>query len=85
MTEIVRMTTQIHPLEVGIPLYPFSHASVFAKEARPMGMSAPLPDSRTFEEVTQSTGLSHTSALELWSSPELMQGSIPTLHYGLRR
>jgi hypothetical protein len=31
MTEIVRMTTQQQPLEVGIPLYPFSHASVFAK------------------------------------------------------
>ena len=31
MTEIVRMTTQQQPLEVGIPLYPFSHAGVFTK------------------------------------------------------
>lgn len=33
MTEIVRMTTQQQPLEVGIPLYPFSHAGVFSKPA----------------------------------------------------
>lgn len=33
MTEIVRMTTQQEPLEVGIPLYPFSHAGVFSKPA----------------------------------------------------
>ena len=33
MTEIVRMTTQQQPLEVGIPLYPFSHAGVFPKLA----------------------------------------------------
>src|SRR5579863_7190328 len=31
MSEIVRMTTQQQPLEVGIPLYPFSHAGVFSK------------------------------------------------------
>ena len=29
MTEILQMTTQAQPLKVGVPLYPFSHASVF--------------------------------------------------------
>jgi hypothetical protein len=57
MTEIVRMTTQQQPLEVGIPLYPFSHAGVWSKRAPgseedavhvPM---APLPLSPSFEET----------------------------------
>jgi len=57
MSEIVRMTTQQQPLEVGIPLYPFSHARVFAKSA--VGCDedgghvavAPLPLSPSFEET----------------------------------
>jgi len=31
MKEIVRMTAQRQPLEVGVPLYPFSHATLFRK------------------------------------------------------
>lgn len=53
MTEIVRMTTQSQPLEVGIPLYPFSHQGVFPKDGTAgdqTGTLAPLPDSNQFEE-----------------------------------
>jgi hypothetical protein len=57
MTEIVRMTTQQQPLEVGIPLYPFSHAGVWSKRV-PSGDEdaghvpvAPLPLSPSFEET----------------------------------
>lgn len=55
MSEIVRMTTQQQPLEVGIPLYPFSHARVFAKSAGSDEDGghvhvAPLP-SPSFEET----------------------------------
>lgn len=53
MTEIVRMTSQMHPLEVCVPLYPFSHAGVFSKEAVLQGhVGAPLPGSHPFEELS---------------------------------
>jgi len=32
MREIVRMTAQKQPLEVGVPLYPFSHTTLFRKD-----------------------------------------------------
>ncbi|EPQ60721.1 hypothetical protein GLOTRDRAFT_68601 [Gloeophyllum trabeum ATCC 11539] len=32
MSEIVRMTSQRQPLELPVPLYPFSHASLFGKD-----------------------------------------------------
>ena len=57
MSEIVRMTTQQQPLEVGIPLYPFSHAGVFSKpvpgsdEDAVHASLAPLPLSPSFEET----------------------------------
>jgi hypothetical protein len=57
MTEIVRMTTQQQPLEVGIPLYPFSHAGVWSKRAPGSEEDAgqvpvaPLPLSPPFEET----------------------------------
>lgn len=57
MTEIVRMTTQQQPLEVGIPLYPFSHAGVWSKrvpgseEDAAHVPVAPLPLSPSFEET----------------------------------
>ena len=47
MREIVRMTGQKHPLEVGVPLYPFSHQSLFRKDEPPPAeeetTGAPLP------------------------------------------
>lgn len=56
MTEIVRMTTQQQPLEVGIPLYPFSHAGVFNKTASGgddevvQSHVAPLPVSPSYDD-----------------------------------
>lgn len=51
MREIVRMTAQKHPLEVNVPLYPFSHRSLFQKDDNgqqhhqvPMDTGAPLPN-----------------------------------------
>ncbi|OSD03577.1 hypothetical protein PYCCODRAFT_1434486 [Trametes coccinea BRFM310] len=55
MTEIVRMTTQVQPFEVGVPLYPFSHAGVFSKDTVPRdGTGAPLPDSTQYEGTSDS-------------------------------
>ncbi|RPD64963.1 hypothetical protein L226DRAFT_528244 [Lentinus tigrinus ALCF2SS1-7] len=80
MTEIVRMTSQMQPLEVGVPLYPFSHAGVFPKETIPQDHTgAPLPDSSQYPEASESpsgmTGLggSLTSASSpgSWTSPTL--------------
>ncbi|PFH54563.1 hypothetical protein AMATHDRAFT_134575 [Amanita thiersii Skay4041] len=54
MREIVRMTAQKQPLEVGVPLYPFSHRTLFGKDERSSvntpdnSTSAPLPVSPTF-------------------------------------
>lgn len=52
MTEIIRMTSQMQPLEVGVPLYPFSHSSLFVRNANgtTQETGAPLPNARTFEE-----------------------------------
>jgi hypothetical protein len=49
MREIVRMTAQKQPLEVGIPLYHFSHASLWGNNNKSSGSdgtpttAAPLP------------------------------------------
>lgn len=46
MREIVRMTAQKQPLEVGVPLYPFSHTTLFRKDQPPSDEAAgaaPLP------------------------------------------
>ncbi|KAF8481091.1 hypothetical protein DFH94DRAFT_441748 [Russula ochroleuca] len=56
MSEIVRMTTQQQPLEVGIPLYPFSHAGVFSNvpgSDEDVGHVAPLPLSPSFEDAIE--------------------------------
>ncbi|OCH95807.1 hypothetical protein OBBRIDRAFT_767116 [Obba rivulosa] len=54
MTEIVRMTSQMQPLEVGVPLYPFSHERVFAQSQERTG--APLPGtSQSFAEALTSS------------------------------
>ncbi len=72
MTEIVRMTTQQQPLEVGIPLYPFSHAGVWSKRApgseEDVGQVpvAPLPLSPSFEDTVDP---SHGSPSQSNTSP----------------
>jgi len=58
MREIVRMTAQKQPLEVGVPLYPFSHTTLFRKDELPRPPTeegvgtAPLPVSPPFERQT---------------------------------
>ncbi|KAI0830703.1 hypothetical protein BC628DRAFT_1312698 [Trametes gibbosa] len=86
MTEIVRMTTQMQPLEVGVPLYPFSHAGVFSKETMPTdGTSAPLPDSTQYEPNSDSptamTGMvgSITSASSPTVGTSLSNWATPTI------
>ncbi|KAI0361192.1 hypothetical protein OH77DRAFT_1585344 [Trametes cingulata] len=80
MTEIVRMTTQMQPLEVGVPLYPFSHAGVFRKETMPTdGTGAPLPDSTQYETSDSPTALtgmvgsmtSSPTMLSSWATPTI--------------
>ena len=36
MREIVRMTAQKQPLQVGVPLYPFSHKTLFSRDEAPV-------------------------------------------------
>jgi len=55
MFEIVRMTAQKQPLQVGVPLYPFSHRTLFSKDETPVlsdenSGSAPLPISPPYDE-----------------------------------
>lgn len=72
MSEIVRMTTQQQPLEVGIPLYPFSHAGVFSKPIPGTDEDgghvhvAPLPLTPSFEETVEPT---HGSPSQSNTSP----------------
>lgn len=61
MREIVRMTAQEQPLEVGIPLYPFSHAGVFDKALSSSGSGdgcptppAPIPHGSPFDHLSRS-------------------------------
>jgi hypothetical protein len=55
MREIVRMTAQKQPLQVGVPLYPFSHKTLFSKDKSPVlsdesSGSAPLPINSSYDE-----------------------------------
>lgn len=54
MQEIVRITAQKQPLEVGVPLFPFSHAGLFRKNepahASPDQAAMPLPVSPPYED-----------------------------------
>jgi hypothetical protein len=75
MTEIVRMTSQMRPLEMGIPLYPFSHSGIFPIPQYTSNdtTGAPLPDASTFEEQTSSPG----SLRGMASSPPIVGMAIP--------
>lgn len=83
MTEIVRMTSQPQPLEVGVPLYPFSHASAFSKEATSQDLvCAPLPGAQSFE-VSPSmvppmmpTLPTHSAAADNWARHAIMSPSL---------
>ena len=74
------MTSQMQPLEVGVPLYPFSHAGVFSKEAVPQDHTgAPLPDSSQYPDASDSpsgmTGMGASAA----ASPTVGNWLSPTI------
>ena len=55
MREIVRMTAQKYPLQVGVPLYSFSHKTLFSRDEAPAlsdesSGSAPLAMSPPYDE-----------------------------------
>lgn len=58
MSEIVRLTSQMEPLEVGVPLYPFSRETAFDK---PSPIIAPLPSGSPFEDENGSPNLQGSS------------------------
>ncbi|KDR85087.1 hypothetical protein GALMADRAFT_233700 [Galerina marginata CBS 339.88] len=76
MREIVRMTAQKQPLEVGVPLYPFSHTTLWRKDEAPQVVGdessgvAPLPVSPAYEQQSLPSRVSSTHPM----SPN---GSIP--------
>ncbi|OSX67451.1 hypothetical protein POSPLADRAFT_1176282 [Postia placenta MAD-698-R-SB12] len=92
MTEIVRMTSQPQPLEVGVPLYPFSHASAFSKEATSQDLvCAPLPGAQSFEVPSSMvppmmpTLPTHSAAADNWArhavmSPSLAHATATNMH-----
>ena len=63
MREIVRMTAQKQPLEVGVPLYPFSSSTLWSKDKPAPGEEStgapPLPVSQPFEEQNLPSGAAH--------------------------
>jgi len=65
MSEIVRLTSQMQPLEVGVPLYPFSRETAFDK---PSPTSAPLPSGSPFEDGNDSPNLRSSSRAEIVNS-----------------
>lgn len=65
MSEIVRLTSQMQPLEVGVPLYPFSRETAFDK---PSPTSAPLPSGSPFEDGGNSPNLRNNSRVEIVNS-----------------
>lgn len=90
MREIVRLTEHKTPLEVGVPLFPFSHAGVFRKNEKPRSPPedasiAPLPVSPPFEEPTPAAvssssrrGWSVTSVSPAAQDTEMMPGASST-------
>ncbi|TRM66190.1 hypothetical protein BD626DRAFT_486984 [Schizophyllum amplum] len=86
MREIVRMTTQKQPLEVGFPLYAFSHATAFAKDAVSQSttnepLPAPLPVSMldpSFGPGPMDQGMGMANALAL-SNPPMISSSMWTM------
>lgn len=87
MREIVRMTAQKQPLEVGVPLYPFSRTSLWRKDESEQGpledtaAGMPLPVSPPYDEPSPSqptTGHARSaSQTSGWSMREDMKGSPP--------
>ena len=88
MTEIVRMTSQMRPLEMGVPLYPFSHSGVFpaTKEGGAARTGAPLPDSASYahEDVGGSPTSMHGHGLSVGGTPPIGAMVVP-MHPGMQQ
>ncbi len=71
------MTSQMHPLEMGVPLYPFSHSGIFPipKYNSNETTGAPLPDSSTFEESSTPNSLGG-----IVNSPPIAGMAVPMHH-----
>ncbi|KAF9452684.1 hypothetical protein P691DRAFT_803806 [Macrolepiota fuliginosa MF-IS2] len=89
MREIVRLTGQKQPLQVGVPLYPFSHNSLFKKDQTaqesPREVSngqVPLPVSPPFDAQPSSSRhtplVNATSMVANWSTGNLTPPNAPS-------
>jgi hypothetical protein len=72
MREIVRMTAQKQPLQVGVPLYPFSHKTLFSRDKAPVlsdesSGSAPLPINPSYDEQELLSHRSSRNSNSSWS------------------
>ena len=90
MTEIVRMTSQMRPLEMGVPLYPFSHSGVFpaTKDGGAERTGAPLPDSASYaqEDVGGSPTSIHGHGLSVGGTPPIGAMVVPMpMHAGMQQ
>ncbi|KAK7463678.1 hypothetical protein VKT23_007021 [Stygiomarasmius scandens] len=97
MREIVRMTAQKQPLEVGVPLYPFSRNSLWRKgegngsqNGSEDGSAIPLPVSPPYEEQHQGmspssmNGVSPPSMSGVQGSRSRVQGVSPPAMSGVQ-
>jgi hypothetical protein len=56
MREIIRTTAQKQPLEVGVPLYPFSHSTLWRKDEASHSHSSPEEGSSSMAPLPVSPG-----------------------------
>jgi hypothetical protein len=93
MREIVRMTAQKQPLEVGVPLYPFSRTSLWRKGegsggqgVSEDGSAIPLPVSPPYEESGQGGSTPSMGSVQGVSPPSMsgIQGLSPPSMCGVQ-
>jgi hypothetical protein len=80
MREIVQLTSQKQPLEVGLPLYPFSHTTLFATPTLPENAQmAPLPNPSTSHsmEYDSSMFIRDSGSLDLYCRPTCNPPALP--------
>ena len=91
MREIVRMTAQKHSINAGVPLYPFSHTTLFRRDEAPHVSTeettgpAPFPVSPEYEQTFDhsmghigtgsGTGISPGSTSAMMAPPWHQNGS----------
>ncbi|KIL70738.1 hypothetical protein M378DRAFT_155674 [Amanita muscaria Koide BX008] len=72
LSEIVQMTTQKQPLEVGVPLYHFSHSTLFRTDETSPTTSddcSPIPLPRNTQYQDQSMAQSHANTIPANAEP----------------